>query len=686
MQPPWHNENVANDGAHVDQQIGVNYGETTFHRNEFYNTDGPPEQKFRAAVGLLKAGMPRHAEHILHDLIRTGNGNTERAYYCALAVLDGRSYDEIDKAVYEKYNDATRIASVASPPDKWTVAVDAVRAVVDAAQRRGARSTGNGDEQLVVKQLETLPDEQRGEIFQSLDRLFDGVVQDRLDRQVTEHIVTSRMADSRTSRAWKFFEAIPAAPRPYVPPKHVLDNKTMMRAWAGGVVMLISAIASFGADANIAGVLVGLAIIGAGSVLAIQHGSDRARPAYRRKRKTWEYNHPVVAPVSPGHWVSTAFVKEIHERVETAFRQARPHVAGQWAQDTTGLREYFKERFVAQYGNAQVEAGAVTWLMRWHAKQIATLWQAGNLAYRWAVPDAPVKTRALYAAGVVVAAIGLVTLASAGAAGAAVLMGVSLFFAVTGAIEVRAAGVDYEEAKAEQAAVLVAEQQAYDEWRQVLHDRPTDAEMGKWFEFDKAYLKRVALERCGMTNKDLVTYVVVTQGANGAMRARINRAPVRYSAYVVLVFLLTRSGVREIEVDLDFLTGKVHDERRTAFRYDSLASARVAEIGVREATDGAGFAQSDGPLEVARLRSREFRLSLVNGDDIRVKVENFRGLTDVTAEEEPELQRMALQVSGIAAAIHVLEAVAAEGSEWISREEERKTRWAANLRAFDGES
>ncbi|MBP2325639.1 hypothetical protein JOF56_006024 [Kibdelosporangium banguiense] len=57
-----------------------------------------------------------------------------------------------------------------------------------------------------------------------------------------------------------------------------------------------------------------------------------------------------------------------------------------------------------------------------------------------------------------------------------------------------------------------------------------------------------------------------------------------------------------------------------------------------------------------------------------MKVENFSGLTDYAIEEEPELLRMALQASGIAGAIHVLEAVAAEGRDWIVRDQERRQR------------
>jgi hypothetical protein len=150
---------------------------------------------------------------------------------------------------------------------------------------------------------------------------------------------------------------------------------------------------------------------------------------------------------------------------------------------------------------------------------------------------------------------------------------------------------------------------------------------------------------------------------------------------VVLVFLLTASGVREVKVDLDFLEGEVHNERRNAFRYESLASASVSETGVRVANDRRFVVQTTNdqePLEVERLRSRTFRLTLVSGEDITVVVENFKGLSDPVLENESELLNIALQSSGVAAALHILEAVAAEGPDWISREQERRKRWSDN--------
>jgi hypothetical protein len=157
----------------------------------------------------------------------------------------------------------------------------------------------------------------------------------------------------------------------------------------------------------------------------------------------------------------------------------------------------------------------------------------------------------------------------------------------------------------------------------------------------------------------------------------------RYSRYVILVFLLTHSGVREIEVDLDFLKADVHDERRTSFRYDALSAARVAEVGVRYA-DGWHYQILNGDNAVLQqmqsVRKRAFRLTLVSGEQISVVAEGFEGLTDESVENEAMLQRLALESSGIAGALHVLEAVSAEGRDWIAREQERRRRRSEDWR------
>lgn len=124
----------------------------------------------------------------------------------------------------------------------------------------------------------------------------------------------------------------------------------------------------------------------------------------------------------------------------------------------------------------------------------------------------------------------------------------------------------------------------------------------------------------------------------------------------MLVFLLTKSGVREIAFDLDFLTGKVEGERRRTFRYDELASARVSEDGARRRTDPKLQAIADRVV-----RSRTFRLLLLSGETIEISAKGYGDQADGTPVNESEQLRMRLVSSGIAGALSLLETVTAEG-------------------------
>jgi hypothetical protein len=108
----------------------------------------------------------------------------------------------------------------------------------------------------------------------------------------------------------------------------------------------------------------------------------------------------------------------------------------------------------------------------------------------------------------------------------------------------------------------------------------------------------------------------------------------------------------------------------------------VTEAGVRVAGERAHRVdKTDQPelLEIVKLRSVEFRLTLLNSEDIRVTVENFTERTDTNPENDSHLMRTALYTSGVASALHVLEAVAAEGRDWINRERERRERGSQDL-------
>ena len=89
------------------------------------------------------------------------------------------------------------------------------------------------------------------------------------------------------------------------------------------------------------------------------------------------------------------------------------------------------------------------------------------------------------------------------------------------------------------------------------------------------------LKHYGLSNRDVIGTSRSPRPTPAAERARVLYGPSAFSAYVVLLFLLTEGGVRQVTVRLDFATGQHARRGRTTFRYEVIASAKVTEAGVR---------------------------------------------------------------------------------------------------------
>ncbi|SDP40025.1 hypothetical protein [Lentzea jiangxiensis] len=669
--PPMDNQNIAASGAAVGQQNAVNYGDTAFHVEAIYhvNQGDPPERRNDVARNFLAAGVPREAERLFGDLLREGHVTSERAYYYALSVVSGRSCGEVGGELFKNVRDARKIAQ-SLPDDPWQEAFTVVWRLLHLVRDEAGAHRPRENLDQVLDAFGSLPPDRQDEITQHLATIQDGVTQAALEGVYAHRVVAQRMSNGRVQRAWKFFEPEPAPPRPFIAAETKPEQKDWLPVFLGGAATLIGLLNSFAAT-SLPGVLLALPMIIGGAVLMIHHGAWRAGATMWGQIRLSQVAPPPQQPEprSPGHWVSTAFVREVHRIVDSRFTEARPHVAGDWPTYTAGIRAHLKRRFVDLYGNAQVPAGAVSWLARWHARKVAEGWDS-NALFHTAVRS-PERDTALHRVGIGATVAGMVVLVAAGGMGAVLFLAPGCYFAVKAVTRIRGLSRMSALARAHDEQIFAAEQQGYEEWVRVLADRPSDSEMARWLSLDKVCLKNDLVRRNNLTTHDLVTHVVMTEGANGAKRARVLHGPPRYSHYEVQIFLLTRSGVRETRVELNFLTGEARNERRNLFRYDALASASVTEVGLR-ATHGEG----DGAREVERLRSRRFCLTLVNGRDITVVAENFRNSNDSLLEDESELFLVALQTSGIDAALPILEAVAAEGSDWIDREQERRERWS----------
>jgi len=205
--------------------------------------------------------------------------------------------------------------------------------------------------------------------------------------------------------------------------------------------------------------------------------------------------------------------------------------------------------------------------------------------------------------------------------------------------------------KAEYDQRLAAVRKSYERWRAKLLDRPTDLEMGTWLDCDRKVLLDEAMRHYRLRARDIIAHAYLEGPAkNRHKRARVINGPWRYTRYRILVFLLTKDGVRQMSADLDFATGNFYHWQRSNYRFDAVAAVNV--------TAPNGYPDT-------------FELMLMNGPAISVAVAESGAELIQRGENSRKLSKIALDASGLMTTLHVLEGVAAEGKDWIQCEHKR---------------
>lgn len=682
-------ENVAMGDAVVRQQVGrveTQYLADVVHNTTVYEQRGDsPQDNLAAAARLLDAGAPRSALAKLEVVIAADPLTVGVAYLLALAIVSGRAFDHLPAEDFDLLRRAFALAH-REPADDRAAALLAVEELIDCfvAQENRPGGVEAGRIGAALLRYGTLPEGLRAELGRHLRMMLHGAVQDGLDEQRRADIRRDRMGRDRRRRVPLFFDPDPERPRQPAPlPRPAGVGRWLLSLVGAGLVAPgLAWTAPAFRDRPVLGLCV-LVLCAAGVAGVLRVGLDcyylnRRRAAAeaedRRHRESAE-----TRPAPPDDFTAglRALIRR-HFRLVAA--PADPLV---FLADTAAARVRLERELVELYAGDLARADQVEWLVRWHAEHAARRWAASGadaVAHPFQIPLGRYVLAGLsclaVAAGVLIAlAVRLGDDVSAG-------LGAVVAVAVGGAL-LRNALLLYADARrhadeVRQRQVRAAgERSAYEAECRRLADRPRDDEMAWWLDYDRDWIKFRAMERYGLSNRDLITHVIITEPARDCRRARLANGPTRYSAYSVRLFLLTGNGVRQLDVLLDFANGAENNERRNAFRYDAIASVEIEEPTVRP-HGRRQVASEDGGGPTGRLPRPILRqaltLTLLNGTRIDVRNDYVSRLPDEQREDREALESLAMDTSGAVSALRTLESVAADGREWIARERERTRR------------
>lgn len=751
------NVTVNNSDSRIDQQIAY------VHNYSDYKMDpaASPAERFAKALKLLAGKMPREAEKIIGEVVRDGDQSNEVAYYWALSVLSGRFFDDLGPEHFAILNKCSAMVDT-NLRDEWMKALRVVTQFVGCLmyEVRHGRLEG-ADLTPVFLAYDALDGKRREEIRRHLDLMMTGALQDRMEARYAEEVKRLRMDDEREKHAWKFFEPDPCPPILVRLPEPRM-SATGRAAGLAGVIMAGGAqLAAFGFTVAAKPMLALLLVagLGGGGWLIATRGRAWLVRKGRLVADASRHGEPVTSrrylPPLPGPEDYTdsyvggdsddADARHRREQrrlgmyrslaalwVELRFMDQDPDGANnrkKWEGETRGLRAVLASHVRRHYVRPDQGLGEVDWLIKWHASRAKKCWEDGTLRkHRDELRAGGVMDGPLFAIGVLAAVAGFIcgavglfeTDPGAGtwlilvtAAGAALIFG-----SRADAYHVHRDLYLAESALAE--AQHAEEQQRFQEWEHELEGRPTDEAMARWLDYDKFFIKSMAMRDRNLVNRNLVTHAILTEDRWPCRSARVLYGPPRYSYYRVTVFLLTEGGVRQVWMDLDFCTGGVSNAHSTSFPYEKIAWAKVAEAGWRFDSGGrrvvvfddkanAGrraedadaedlwdirLRQSEDPADlrgrlgepVSRNRhvgdlkdvdslifAQALRLSLVNSEPINIVVENFdRGFLDRLRENKAALLELALDNSGVAGAVRLLDTIAGEGPSWLRLQRERR--------------
>ncbi|MER6946519.1 hypothetical protein ABT294_21045 [Nonomuraea sp. NPDC000554] len=638
--------NLATDSANVAVQAEAIHGPVNVYQ---VAATPSPQETFKVGLNSLRGGMAWEArQHIRDAVVLRNYVNGRSCFYLLLALLSGRTLQQVPPKEIAMLR---CVRGAVKDDDEWA---DAIKLVDHLLKSRPTEGGAAGIEQ----ELQKLTDEQRNDVLQHMEMFLDSSAEDALWARAFDAARSDRCAKDRLGRAWKFFqpEPIGARVRPADPVLIGLGTWTGATAATALALVTVGLIGATAWQHNGTAAVSALLTLAAGCYASVRSGVEWRCRKERRQAKDREYLRR--SATTPGD----GFASKIDRQFNHYFALYTPRDAdrARWLSETAGVRRALRDEVVTIYRESTVNAKRVAWLTRYLVADVARRWQAGELwDYRKEL-RVPLLVKAMCVLAAIAAAAAGAFLVWSGAhvrpfvVSLAALVAVALvWFAARVWLRIAAEYRRHSADKAEKKSLLAGRQAAFDRWKRKLADRPDDLEMARWLECDRKALMEQAMSLYRLKRQDVLAHAFIEAPATPSYdRARVEKGPWRYSKYKILLFLLTKDGVRQLTVHLDFQKATFRSRARTNYRYDAFTSVQVAETDNGE---------------------NVFELTLTNGDPIKVKVTDPP--TDVTENEDKDPQgasQVTLGTAGLGNALHVLEGVAAEGKEWIAFERQRE--------------
>ncbi|GAA3636159.1 hypothetical protein GCM10022223_63250 [Kineosporia mesophila] len=630
MNPPGGTANQEfGDNNDVELLIGVSHGDV------YFNASKAPTSAELLDLGKrnLSSGIVDRARSRIDEAIEGGLRGGEVCFYFVLALLSGRSLEQLSEHERQRLKGAESDLLHNGSPGPIDLAAHLVLDLVD------LDAGGRDDVDALFDRLDEIGEQWRRPIVRHLEFVVDGRAKDALWKRSVKQAQADQKNQGRVDRAWKFFH-----PNPLEPVKAPVREFRPHVLAAGGLVASSLMTMAFLIQL-VTGVLSVLwfvvALIAAGTcVFLICDRSAHRRVSVRASVLRPPLETPPIHLAGPLGMYCKRYAKEELLDVKGVMDATKP------------LRDAVAWELSLTYPeNGRMHTGPIRWLIRYRARQIIAIARSGNPAGLGPeLAAVPMTALGIAVGGVVAVATGLTLLGGALSADAwsavQVLPLIALFGYLTVRLGLRIVGNEreahYLRQRSQEQYRLDFEK--FQEWRDRLCDRPEEDEMAEWLSADRVLLIDRALTHYKLEPRQVLSHAILEspdKGNQAHSRARVSSGPWRHQHYSLTMFLLSGDGIRQVMTKLEFATGRLSNDARENFRYDTICSFRV------ETTPGNG--------RILKLRRMDG-----NSDEYAIVAEDETpGIADDVAE-------ISAEAAGLHQTIHLLEGIAAEGRTWLT--------------------